>query len=222
MYESLSNKTALYVEDERDVLENISALLGNFFKHFYTASDGVEAFDIFETHQIDLLLVDVELPKMNGIELIKKVRGTDKEVMIIVVSAYTKTDYLLESVELGLSKYIVKPLTSKKIHMLLDMVSQQESERNIIHLTPKVSIDKVTSVVMHDETSHTLSKKELDFLLILAQKKMLSYTEIAFLWEDAVPTENAIRSYIKHLRKKLPVGILKNRNGIGYYLESHS
>jgi len=61
---------------------------------------------------------------------------------------------------------------------------------------------------------------ELDFLVMLALRRMVSYDEIASLWKDTIPTENAIRSYIKHLRKKLPPGILKNRNGVGYYIES--
>lgn len=220
MYNFLRDKSVLYVEDELDVLENISALLGNFFQHFYAASDGLSALALFDQKHIDLLLVDIELPKMNGIELIKQVRAVDQEVMIIVVSAYTKTDYLLESVELGLSKYIVKPLTSKKIHTLLDTVNAHYARNDIIKLSDRIEIDQISSLIKYDDQTHPLSKRELDFLMMMAHKKMISYDEIATLWEDAIPTENAIRSYIKHLRKKLPVGILKNRNGIGYYISS--
>lgn len=220
MYNFLRDKSVLYVEDELDVLENISALLGNFFQHFYAASDGLSALALFDQKHIDLLLVDIELPKMNGIELIKQVRAVDQEVMIIVVSAYTKTDYLLESVELGLSKYIVKPLTSKKIHTLLDTVNAHYARNDIIKLSDRIEIDQISSLIKYDDQTHPLSKRELDFLMMMAHKKMISYDEIATLWEDAIPTENAIRSYIKHLRKKLPVGILKNRNGIGYYIGS--
>ncbi len=220
MYNFLRDKSVLYVEDELDVLENISALLGNFFQHFYAASDGLSALALFDQKHIDLLLVDIELPKMNGIELIKQVRAVDQEVMIIVVSAYTKTDYLLESVELGLSKYIVKPLTSKKIHTLLDTVNAHYAHNDIIKLSDRIEIDQISSLIKYDDQTHPLSKRELDFLMMMAHKKMISYDEIATLWEDAIPTENAIRSYIKHLRKKLPVGMLKNRNGIGYYISS--
>ncbi len=219
MYNFLKDKSVLYVEDELDVLENISTLLSSFFKHFYTASDGVSALELFDKKHIDLLLVDIELPKMNGIELIKQIRTTDQEVMIIVISAYTRTDYLLESVELGLSKYIVKPLTSKKIHALLDTVNAHYAQNDVIKLSGGIEIDQISSVVKYDEQTHSLTKRELDFLVMMAHKKMISYDEIADLWEDTIPTENAIRSYIKHLRKKLPAGVLKNRNAIGYYIE---
>ena len=221
MYDFLKDKSVLYVEDEPDVLKNISTLLSSFFHHFYTAADGISALACFDTTHIDLLLVDIELPKMNGIELIKQIREVDKEVMIIIISAYTKTDYLLESVSLGLSKYIVKPLTSKKIHTLLDTVNAHYAQTDTIKLSHHIEIDQIASVVRYDNVLHTLSRRELDFLVMMAHKKMISYDEIASLWEDAIPTENAIRSYIKHLRKKLPSGVLKNRSGVGYYIESH-
>jgi len=112
MYDALKNKTVLYIEDELDVLQNISELLSHFFKTFYTASDGEMGYQTFINNKIDILLVDIELPKMNGIELIKKIRQTHKDLPVVVISAYTKTDYLLESIELNLDKYIVKPLTS--------------------------------------------------------------------------------------------------------------
>lgn len=219
MYSFLRNKSVLYVEDELDVLKNISTLLSSFFANFYTAADGLSALDLFYSKDIDLLLVDIELPKMNGIELIKQIRETNHDIMVIVISAYTRTDYLLESVELGLSKYIVKPLTSKKIHLLLDMINRHYSKDNLIMLTPEIKLDREASVVQYLDTEYSLSRKELDFLVIIAYKKKISYDEISNLWENATPTENAIRSYIKHLRQKLPAGILKNRSGIGYYIE---
>jgi len=220
MYSFLKDKSALYVEDELDVLKNISTLLSGFFKHFYTASDGLQALEQFDRKHVDLILVDIELPKMNGIELIKQIRETNQDILVVIISAYTKTDYLLESVELGLTKYIVKPLTSKKIHTLLDVVNKHFSLNDMILLSPGIELDKHASVVRYDKEEYALSKKELDFLMIMASQRMVSYDEISSLWEDTVPTENAIRSYIKHLRKKLPAGVLKNRNGIGYYIEN--
>ncbi len=220
MYDYLKDKNALYVEDEQDVLDNISTLLKSFFNKFYTASDGIEALEIFDTHHIDLLLVDIELPKMNGIEFIREVRKSNQELMIIVISAYTKTDYLLESVELGLSKYIVKPLTSKKIHELLETVNHHFANGKTVHMTPDIEIDSSRSVVKYDGKEFPLTKKELDFLLKISEFKMISYDEIASLWRDTIPSENAIRSYIKHLRKKLPPNVLKNRSGVGYYIET--
>jgi len=219
MYNFLKDKTVLYIEDEFEVLDNISTLLKNFFGEFHTASDGLTGLSIFHKEPIDILLVDIELPKMNGIELIKEIRKTNKDITIIIISAYTKTDYLLESVELGLSKYVVKPLTSKKIHELLARLNRHFSQESIITLSTGVNLNRDTLVICHGGSEYALSKKEMEFLSVLADHKMVSYEKIASLWEDTFPSENAIRSYIKHLRKKLPNDFLKNRNGVGYFIE---
>ena len=220
MYHFLKDKTALYVEDEGDVLKNISELLSNFFGVFYTAQDGELGYQIFSDHKIDVVLVDIELPKMNGIELMKKIREIHKDIPIVVISAYTKTDYLLESIELKLNQYIIKPLTSKKIHVLLQRLDKLFSNENVVELVSGVWLNKNTSSISFNQTQNFLTKKELKILSILADNRFISYDEINILWEDEIPTQNAIRSCIKHLRKKLPENLLKNRNGFGYAIES--
>ena len=218
MYNLLKTKSVLYVEDEPDVLHNISELLGNFFDTFYTASDGVEAWDLFRTHAIDVALIDIELPRLNGLELIRRIRAVDKEIPIVVISAYTKTDYLLESVELHLDKYIIKPLTSKKIHVLLDKLNEDFSNENILELAPEVLLNNEHLTIMYDGEVHNLSVREISFLRMLGRKGVVTYDEIMTLWGDTPPTENAIRSFVRHLRKKIPEGLIENRSGIGYAL----
>jgi len=220
MYEALKSKSALYIEDEKDVLKNISELLSQFFRNFYTASNGEEGYGIFQEKEIDVLLVDIELPKMNGIELIKKIRQTDKTLPIVVISAYTKTDYLLESIELHLDKYIVKPLTSRKIYSILSTLNNDFSEDEVIACGNDVVIYRIKNTLRHHGIMHALTKKETAFLTILCQKKMVTYDEIIELWGEDIPSENAVRSFIKHLRKKLPENFLKNRNSVGYYVEN--
>ncbi len=220
MYNQLKNKTALYVEDEPAVLKNISELLGNFFGQFYTAADGLEAWEIFRSHSIDVALVDIELPKLNGLELIKRIRAIRPEMPVVVISAYTKTDYLLESVELRLDKYIIKPLTSKKIHELLDRLNEDFADENIVELAPDVLINNDKMVLIWNNIPHALSVREANFLKQLSRKGIITYDEISDLWVDEPPSDNAIRSFVRHLRKKLPEGLLKNRSGIGYALKN--
>ena len=219
MYDALKDKTALYIEDEIDVLENISTLLSNFFKEFLKAPTAEEGYEIFQNNSIDVLLVDIELPKMNGIELIKKIRKTHKNLPIVVISAYTKTDYLLESVELKLDKYIVKPLTSRKIHQLLQTLNSDFLDSNLLTLDKDIYIDRENYLLKAKAKDIKLNKKELGFLVTLAKKKMITYDEVYELWEDDVPSSNAVRSFVKILRKKLPTGFIKNKSSIGYYIE---
>jgi len=220
MYDHLKEKTALYIEDEIEVLQNISELLSHFFDTFHTASNGETGYQLLLEHKIDVLLVDIELPGMSGIELIRKIREKDGDIPIVIISAYTKTDYLLESIELRLDQYIVKPLTSSKIHDMLKKFDEHYAEESLKELSPGVWLNQKISAVIFDNTTHLLTKREMHFLNILAVNKFVSYDEMNVLWENEVPSQNAIRSYIKHLRKKLPDDLLKNRNGLGYALET--
>ncbi len=220
MYDHLKEKTALYIEDEIEVLQNISELLSHFFDTFHTASNGETGYQLLLEHKIDVLLVDIELPGMSGIELIRKIREKDGDIPIVIISAYTKTDYLLESIELRLDQYIVKPLTSSKIHDMLKKFDEHYAEESLKELSPGVWLNQKISAVIFDNTTHLLTKREMCFLNMLAVNKFVSYDEMNVLWENEVPSQNAIRSYIKHLRKKLPDDLLKNRNGLGYALET--
>jgi DNA-binding response OmpR family regulator len=218
MYRYLKTKTALYIEDDVDVLKNITTLLQNYFKDVYSSSNAENGYGIFLKNSVDLLLVDIELPGMSGIEFIKKIREVDKEIPIVIISAYTKTDYLLESVELKIDKYIVKPLTSKKLHEFLEKMDLEFKDKNILQLIAGVSINLSEATVMFDNEKHQVTAKELCFLKILVKKRFISYDEISEIWEDNIPTQDAIRSFLKILRKKLPTDTLKNRQNMGYYV----
>jgi DNA-binding response OmpR family regulator len=220
MYNNLKSKTILYIEDDEVVLKNISKLLGNYFEAIHTAADGEQGYKQFIAKDVDLLIVDIELPKLNGIELIKKIRKLDENIPIVVISAYTKTDYLLESVELNLDKYIVKPFTSKKLHKLLQKLDESFLGGNVFELSPNIKVDKVFSTIQVCDETSTLTVRELEFLETLSIKGNVSYDDLDLIWKDQPPTPDAIRSFIKALRKKLPKDLLKNRQNMGYYLET--
>jgi len=221
MYGKLKDKNVLYIEDELDVLENISSILGQFFGNLYSVPNAEEALDIYNNKHIDLMIVDIELPKMNGIDFIKKIRQKDKDIPIVIISAYTKTDYLLESIELKLEHYILKPFTTAKIHKLLQDLNNLYVDDDTLELLSDVWLNKKDMIVSFGNEVHHLSKREAMILEIIARKKAISYDEISTLWEDDIPSQNAIRSCFKHLRKKLPEGIIQNHSGFGYVLKDY-
>jgi DNA-binding response OmpR family regulator len=221
MYDILKSKNALYVEDDKLVLDNISKLLSNFFNNFFTASSAEEASEIYKNEKIDLLIVDIELPKASGIDFIKRIREADENIPIAIISAYTKTDYLLDSIELNLDKYIVKPFTTKKMYDLLKRFEEDFLSKRKKRLFKDLYIDIESSRVIYGDDSFELTQKELSFLDILATKKFISYDEIDMMWSDP-PTYDAVRSFIKNLRKKLPIEIFHNRQNLGYYLDSEN
>ncbi len=220
MYSVLQTKTVLYVEDDKTVRDNIKEILNEFFKKVIAVETGEEGWLKFKKERVDLAIVDIELPGFNGLELIRKIRSERTDMPIIVVSAYTKTDYLLESVELKLDKYIVKPLTSRKLYELLMKLEKELGETTMLYLPMNVTIDTLKSTIKFDGKQYALTYRELKMMQMLHEKGAVTYEELYRLWSD-IPTDNAIRSFVKQLRKKLPDGLLKVRSKIGYVLEGN-
>lgn len=218
MYNVLQSKNVLYVEDDKTVRESIKEILSEFFKKVITAESGEEGWLKFKKERIDLAIVDIELPGFNGLELIKRIRTERPDLPVIVVSAYTKTDYLLESVELKLDKYIVKPLTSRKLYELLMKLEKELGETTTLHFPKNVVVDTLKSNIYFDGKSYPLTYRELKMLELLHEKGAVTYEDLYQLWSET-PTDNAIRSFVKQLRKKLPDGFIKVRSKIGYVLE---
>ena len=172
MYKFLKDKNALYIEDEDIIRENVTELIGDYFRAFHTANSGEEGFEKFIKENINVVIVDIELPKMSGIELLRKIRKLDKDVHLVIISAHTKTEYLLDSISFKLEQYIVKPLSSRKVRSLLKNLNDEFSKNSIIELTPTVLMDKEAGIVSFDGIEHTLTKKESKILSILAYKKI--------------------------------------------------
>ena len=219
MYKYLKEKTVLYIEDEKAIRDNVTELISEHFAHFYTASSAEEGYEIFQNESINIIITDIEMANMSGLDLLEKIRETDNKIHLVVMSAHTKIEYLLEAIPFKLEQYVVKPLTSKKIRELLRTLNLAFSSINLVELTPNLMLNKEASLLYFNQKEESLTRKERDFLTILADKKSISYDEIDRLWGNEVPSQNAIRSMIKKLRRKLPEKILKTRTGFGYYIK---
>lgn len=99
----------LYVEDEQELRQQMETFLGKVFINLESAVDGKDGLDKYLKGHHDIVITDIQMPKMNGVELIKKIKEENKEQEIILISAYTESDYLDEAVRFGVSSYIIKP-----------------------------------------------------------------------------------------------------------------
>ena len=217
----LSTFTLLYVEDEEGIQQNIHEILDCMFKDIYLARDGEQAYRIYEEKKPDLIITDIKMPKLNGIELVKRIRLTDSKSRVIITSAHTDLDYMLDATELHLIKYIVKPITEEKLTEALQGFIDSYEGGKLFPLIENWAYDESKSIIKADGKEFMLTKKENIFLKLLVQKKrIITYEEIeTILWdEDSVMTQNALRLFIKNFRKKLPKNSLRNVQGTGYRL----
>lgn len=220
--ESFKSLKILYVEDEDFIRKNGVEYLGFYSDFVYEAVDGIDGYAKYLEIKPDIIICDIIMPKLDGLELIEKIRKRDKETKIIVATARLDTKFLLKAVELGLVKYITKPLEEKKLIDALNDAAllMNENDSNIIKLVNSISFDTFNKTVFQEETQINLTKKELMFLEICAKNKnrATSYEELEnYVWEGYM-TEDALRSVIKSLRKKLSKDVLVNISGIGYKL----
>jgi len=119
----LKDITVLYCEDEQYLRDVTKGILESFTKEQLIAEDGEAGLNLFLKNQdtIDLIITDVNMPKMNGLEMAKEIKAINPNIPIIVATAFSNSEYLLEAIELGVDKYVLKPINIKK---LLDTMKQ--------------------------------------------------------------------------------------------------
>ncbi len=100
----------LYVEDDKDIVEEIAYFLNKRVKKLYIANDGEEGLELFEKHNPEIVVTDIQMPRLNGLEMSAKIREKNREVPIVVTSAYNDNNFLSRSIELGINGYLTKPV----------------------------------------------------------------------------------------------------------------
>ena len=222
----LKNFTILYVEDELSVQKSMKEYLDSYFKEVFIASDGKEGLEKYHLYKPDALLLDIDLPKLDGLTLAKEIRIVDKYVSIVMLTAFTDQDKLLKATELKLLKYLVKPIDIVEFKNMLELLAQEliESSNSCESLRDGYSWDRDNKILYLNSKAIELSTKEqvlLD-LLISNRKNSVSFeTIMAVVWEDEFDKEisfNSVKNLVSSLRKKLPKDCLKSVYGKGYML----
>jgi DNA-binding response OmpR family regulator len=211
----------LYVEDDNGIRTNITEILSHLFKQLFTAKNGTDAYKQYLENKPDLIITDIKMPRENGIEFIKKIRVNDSKTRVIIASAHTDLEYMLDAAQLHLIKYIVKPITEEKLMEALSAFVKSHTKNQLFTIDDNSMFDYSKSIIITNGIEFQLTKKENNFLkLLITKKRILMYEEIENkIWEDEfIMTQNALRLFIKNLRKKLPLQSIKNVQGIGYKL----
>jgi DNA-binding response OmpR family regulator len=217
----------LYAEDAKMIRKDFMIYLKSMYQFtIYEADDGEEALALYKKYEPEIVLTDITMPKMDGLTLVKEIRKISKHTKIIILSAHSEQEKLLQALDSNVVNYLIKPINRKKlrecIETAIDTLSPSiEETKSIICLDKGVTFNIDTQEYIWNNTHMYLSKSESDLLTFLCQNQQISLSadDIFFhIWDDFERefSANSVRTLVKKLRKKLPDGILKNIYG-GYY-----
>lgn len=221
----LNELTLLYIEDDNELREQFVRVLKPRFKKVYEAVDGLQALQMYEEHSIDVMLVDINLPKIDGLEVIERVRKDDKDTFIIVLSAYSDQEKLLKAIKLGLTEYLIKPVPYEKLLCVFDELVFKE--KATILLQNGYSWKKEEKIFFHNDQIIPLTKRETVFIEFMIEQvnKVVTLNSIGnLIWEneDSSVAYSSLSHLLKRLKKKLPEKFIENIYGEGYRVSSGS
>ncbi len=226
-YQMIDDVSILVAEDEEELREHLSEYLQLFFKSVYTAKCGHDAYVHYLNKRPDIILTDINMPNLDGLSLISRIRERDSETKIIVMSAHSQQERLLRAVELNLVTYLIKPIEMQRLKkVLFDTVDMIRASLERVYLGEDIFWDKRSHILWHNAKQVTLKERESMLLELLCSKvgHAISYEHIYYYLfaqqSDKVFSQDAITSLMKRLRSKLPKDAIQNEYGSGYKIVS--
>jgi len=213
--------TLLFVEDEVMIRRIAISFLKSYFVEIYEAKDGEEGLTLYNKHKPDIIITDIEMPKINGLEFCRIIRQGDKSTPIIISTAYTTTEYLLEAVKLNLINYLPKPIEEEALFEALNSCFEhiEREHPSVIKLNKTDSFDMLNHTLVKGDELVPLTKyqHELLFILLKNQGRIVAYEEIEqFIWFDKVMSSDALRSLVRDVRKIVGKETIANISRYGY------
>lgn len=218
--------TLLFIEDEIMIRRIAISFLKNYFIKIYEAKDGEEGLKLYYEHKPDIIITDIEMPKINGLELCRTIRNEDKSTPIIISTAYTTTEYLLEAVKLNLINYLPKPVEEEVLFEALNLCFEhiEREHPSVVKINKTDSFDMLNKTLVKGEEIISLTnyQHQLLFILIKNQGRIVSYEEIEqFIWFNKAMSSDALRSLVRDVRKVVGKETIINISRYGYRIHLH-
>ncbi|MEM7594435.1 MAG: response regulator transcription factor, partial [Cyanobacteria bacterium P01_A01_bin.83] len=220
----------LLVEDDEIIARTLADILQD--RHYIVdlAESGDLGWELIKAYEYDLIILDIKLPKLNGIELCQKIRDRGNQTPILLLTAHNSSDRKVIGLDAGADDYVVKPF---EITELLARIRVLLRRRNSLASTVlewgKLSLNSSTHEVIYDRQVLNLTPKEYRLLeLFLRSGDRILTREMILdrLWDiEEAPTENTVTAHIKDLRRKLKevgadANLIETVYGVGYRLKA--
>ncbi|EAJ7870421.1 response regulator transcription factor [Campylobacter jejuni] len=210
----------LVVEDEVKTRESMINILSERFSKVIGAQNGDEGLKKFKKFKPDLVITDIAMPIMDGLDMAREIKEISDDVPIVVLSAYSEKERLLRSIDIGIDKYLIKPIDIEELFKVLDYLIGEKIEANmLVKISEEYQFNKTKRTLICSGEEIVLTKKELAFISLLLKQPgaLVLHEDIKKnVWIGEHVSDTAVRTFIKRVRDKVGEDFIKNVPSLGY------
>lgn len=216
---TIKDLKVMLVEDDESISRLLKEAISDSFNTFLIAKDGLDGIAQFKKLKPDIVITDIMMPRMSGLEMAQELRKIDPHIHIIVLSAFSEKEKLLSAIDIGINKYFLKPFDIDEFLDYIQNITPKLSNR-IIKLDDGFIFNKSANSLYKNERFVPLTKNEIRFLTILLDKNGVIDDSLIkeSLWRDENISDERVRTFIRRLRAKTSKKLIKNVKGVGYQL----
>ncbi len=215
-------KNILVIEDDKEIAELLQVFLEGAGYQVIEAADGVKGIELFQKEYVNLVLLDVLLPKMNGFDVCAEIRKTS-DIPIIMITALADQKDQIKGYNLKIDDYVTKPFSVQILLKKIEAVLRRRYDSELIVLKYRnIVLNQEEHTVTVNEDPVFLTNKEFELLnlfMLHPHRTMSKEFLIDRLWQYEDVYDDLIYTHIKNIRKKLGIDVIKTIRGVGYKLD---
>lgn len=200
--------------------ESMINILSERFSKVIGAQNGDEGLKKFKKFKPDLVITDIAMPIMDGLDMAREIKEISDDVPIVVLSAYSEKERLLRSIDIGIDKYLIKPVDIEELFKVLDYLIGEKIEANmLVKISEEYQFNKTKRTLIYSGGEIVLTKKELAFISLLLKQPgaLVLHEDIKKnVWIGEHVSDTAVRTFIKRVRDKVGEDFIKNVPSLGY------
>ncbi|MDR0408484.1 MAG: response regulator transcription factor [Campylobacteraceae bacterium] len=219
-FELLSNFTVLVVDDDSIARAMIKQGLKEYFLAYYDAKNGLEGLEVFKKHKIDIIVVDIHLPLLNGFDMIKEILMLKPRQPFVIITSYDTDKNVLSSVRTGAFSFLRKPIEIEDLQISLMLALSKSMKKKQVKIAEDVLLDFTKEVIYKNGKPVFLTNvnNKVFWLLCYNLNNLVSYEMIEdYVYGGKSMNKNTIHTVILRIKKYLGINI-ENVANVGYIL----
>ncbi len=220
-FDILKELNVLYVDDDIQACQSSEKILQYYFKNVFISHNGEEALKIFNTKECHLLMVDYDMPIMNGYEFLSEIRENDDEVSAMIISSYDDKIKLKNAIGLNLLEYIVKPYELSDLKDVLNKFVKNLEKKELLryYVSDALFYDRLKKTFIEDSKEYKFTSYEIKLIehLFKYRNQVVGYDELMYILESN--NQKSLISIVYKINKKLNIKLIENVKDMGYRLK---